>query len=362
MRYLQRRQYKKLVKQILHEGRHARHMRADRADPADLEKLDRAEQGLLEAWNGRADAETLDRAMEQLVESARVVLPPRSQPRIREFVEIGVVAIAVAMGFRTYFIQPFKIPTQSMEPTLYGIKVDRDAEAGWMDKPPMRYVKFLTTGKRHLEVKASTSGPVEFVEDRISRKQYIRIRGRGHRYFGGMEQHVSPGQYVEKGQLLASGTVTAGDHIFVDKIRYNFVKPKRGQIVVFRTEAIQHPEIQKTDHYIKRLVGLPGEVIALRPPHLIVNGQPVTEPEPFERLLSTPYHGYNLAQHRRPPRPLLSQSNDRLKLGDDEYLMFGDNTDVSLDGRYFGGVPQHSLIGPAFAVYWPFGPRWGRAR
>lgn len=362
MNLLQRRKYKKMVRQFLHEGRHARHMREDVAEPADLEKLDQALKTLDEAWAARAEADALDAAMEGVVEQARVVLPRRSHPRMREFVEIGVVAIAVAMGFRTYFIQPFKIPTQSMETTLYGIKVDPDTEPGFLDKPPMRYAKFLLTGQRHMTVKASASGQAKFFRDRISRKQYIVVGGRRHRFYEGMKVHARPGDYVAKGQLLATGTVKAGDHIFVDKMRYNFTKPKRGQIVVFRTEAIRHPEIQKTDHYIKRLVGLPGETISVHPPDLVVNGRVIRDPYPFHRMQKAPYQGYALAPFRRPPQPFLSRPEDELTLGEDQYLMFGDNTNVSLDGRYFGGVPERSLIGPAFAVYWPFGPRWGRVR
>ena len=316
-------------------------------------------------------AEELNSALENAMTAGSRVFPPRSYPRMREFVEIGVVAIAVAMGFRTFFIQPFKIPTGSMEPTLYGIKVDSETPPGMMDKPPMRYLKFITTGKRFVNLRAKSTGYV--VMDRRDRKNFIIVsetdprksaylaRGKRHVYQEGMTIHVSPYQWVQKGDLLASGTVTAGDHIFVDKIRYNFAKPKRGQIVVFRTEAIRHPKIQTTDHYIKRLVGLPGETISVDPPHLVVDGELITEPFPFARLLEPPYHGYDLANPDYPTPPL-GRRNQTLVLKDDQFLPFGDNTRHSLDGRYFGGVPVRSLIGPAFAVYWPFSERWGWAR
>ena len=54
--------------------------------------------------------------------------------------------------------------------------------------------------------------------------------------------------------------------------------------------------------------------------------------------------------------------SDSITLAEDQFLPFGDNTNLSLDGRYFGGVPVRDLIGPAFAVYWPFSPRWGWTR
>ena len=47
-------------------------------------------------------------------------------------------------------------------------------------------------------------------------------------------------------------------------------------------------------------------------------------------------------------------ANKGVKLTDEQYLFFGDNTLSSLDGRYFGGVNRNNIIGPAFAVYWPF--------
>jgi signal peptidase I len=371
MNFLERRRCKKLVQQVLHEARHARHMRADVAEPADLETLRSAEEKLRATWNAKAGADELNRALESAMKAGIRVFPPRSYPRMREFVEIGVVAIAVAMGFRTFFIQPFKIPTGSMEPTLYGIKVDSETAPGLMDKPPLRYVKFITTGKRFVNIRAKSSGYVVLgkrdrknfivVSEADPRKSAYLSRGKRHVYQEGMTLHVTPNQFVQKGERLASGTVTAGDHIFVDKIRYNFTKPNRGQIVVFRTEAIRHPNIQTTDHYIKRLVGLPGETISVDPPHLVVNGEKITGPFPFARLLKEPYHGYELANPDYPVPPL-GRPNQELVLQDNEFLPFGDNTRHSLDGRYFGGVPVRSLIGPAFAVYWPFSERWGWAR
>jgi signal peptidase I len=55
----------------------------------------------------------------------------------------------------------------------------------------------------------------------------------------------------------------------------------------------------------------------------------------------------------------LQGPQDRLPLGDGEYLPMGDNTFQSLDGRYFGPIPEKNIVGPAFCVYWPFGRRWG---
>jgi len=170
---------------------------------------------------------------------------------------------------------------------------------------------------------------------------------------------------VEKGQLLALGKVCGGDMIFVDRIRYNFLPMRRGDIIVFRTAHIADPRVQKNQHYIKRLVGLPGETIQIgvdeqhpEGRYLVVNGKKIEAPFAFHRLLTDPrYAGYTLQ-----PGSRLSQPDDKITVGPDEFLPFGDNTRNSQDGRYFGPVPRNDLLGPAFMVFWPLTHRWGLAR
>lgn len=364
----------KWVKQVLHQARHARNMRSDIADPEDLKMLDEAQQALTEAWQNKAPVDEVDRLVDALSEQAGKVYPQRSHPGLRENIEIVAVAICIAMAFRTYFIQPFKIPTGSMQPTLYGIQVDGDATPTWLDKQPMRLIKFLCTGQRYVEVKAQTSGTIVHAIDRANRQELLFVDpnpndshpGVPHDIFSDMKREFNNGNVVAKGQVIASGMVTAGDHIFVNKIRYNFNKPNRGDIVVFRTEEINHPDIRKTDHYIKRLVGLPGEDVQIDPPYLVVDNKKVDQPHPFWRLVNETnqgYNGYALARSDgRPSSARLRHPDDRVQVGGSEFLPFGDNTLHSLDGRYFGGVPMRSLIGPAFAVYWPFSERWGFAK
>ncbi len=357
---LARAKQKKWVKQALHESRHARHMRADIAAPEDIAALKDGERALLDLWRSKASAEEVDRKIDELVEQAHVVFPPRPRARIRENVEIFTVAICVAMGFRTYFIQPFKIPTGSMQPTLYGITVDPEATPTWSDRMPFRPIKFLMTGERYREVRARASGRMDAVTDFQQRNQYLRVGGLLHEINPNMKFYFRPGNHVVKGQVLASGRVRSGDHIFVNKVKYNFSRPRRGDVAVFRTEHIRFPGISPAEHYIKRLVGLENEEISIEPPYLVVNGNPVTEPWPFRRLLEEEgYNGYVLPRVDQPPMPLMQRPTDVLRLGPGEFLALGDNTGASLDGRFFGGVPMDSLLGPAFMVYWPFGPRWG---
>jgi signal peptidase I len=370
MNVFQRRRLRKVSRQILHEAAHARNMRGDIADPGDLKALREAEAAVQDAWKDPSGA-GVNQALEALSERSRKVLPSRPYAAVRENVEILAVAIIVAMGFRTYFVQPFKIPTGSMQPTLYGITVQVDQEPHWTDMPPFRYAKFLLTGQRYIQVKAKADGYVGFARDAVRREEFILVypntrrgtRGVRHKAHSNLPRLVQRGQRVDKGTVLARGMLRSGDHIFVNKVKYNFVKPKRGDIVVFRTEHIDHPDIQKTDHYIKRLVGLPGETVSIDDRHLVINGKRITEPYCFQRLLNEDgYVGYTYARTEKAPRPFLAGPSDRLQLTPDQFLPFGDNTRFSLDGRYFGGVPTRDILGPAFAVYWPFGERWGRVR
>lgn len=373
MNYFRRRRLKKLSRQVLHEASHARQMRKDIAEAKDLAALKEAEAGVQQLLQQPYDEPVIHQALEHVSACSHKVLPPRPYARVRENVEIFAVAIIVAMGFRTYFIQPFKIPTGSMQPTLYGITVQGDVQPHWTDVPPFRYVKFLITGDRFVEVKAKSDGYVSFARDQLRREDYILVypdarpgtQGVRHKAHAGLPRRVKRGQRVDKGTVMASGLLRSGDHIFVNKVKYNFVKPKRGEIVVFRTEDIDYPGIQKTDHYIKRLVGLPGETVSLEPPYLVINGQRITEPYCFDRLLNQKakgYEGYMFARRDSASSPVLSMPSDSVILDQEHFLPMGDNTQFSLDGRYFGGVPTEDMLGPAFAVYWPIGPRWGRVR
>ena len=64
------------------------------------------------------------------------------------------------------------------------------------------------------------------------------------------------------------------------------------------------------------------------------------------------------------PRPhsRIPEEGAEIRLGEKQFLPFGDNTYSSLDGRYFGPVSEQALVGPSFFVYWPLGPHWGLAR
>ncbi|MGD9612083.1 MAG: signal peptidase I [Kiritimatiellia bacterium] len=374
MNYFEKRRLKKAIHGVRHLLCHALRMRADVAAPAVLAAAQAAETELAAAWRAR-DWDRLDAAGETAAAAAEKLMPPRPFPKWRENVEVLVVAISLAMACRTYFIQPFKIPTGSMQPTLNGVTARPQEGKRWYDVPPLSVVNLALFGERYVEIRARNSGRLEFagmLDDRyafrIGSQIYpLWLAMKPDRPFfdpdpeRSLKLHARPGDRVEAGQLIASGRVRQGDHIFVNKIAYNFARPRRGQVIVFDTNYIPEKErlgIRADTFYIKRLVGLPGETISIRDRHLVADGQPVTEPFPFKRLTTDPrYRGYV-------PRPnsLLPAENAEIRIGAGQFLPFGDNTYSSLDGRYFGPVSEQALVGPSFFVYWPLGPHWGLAR
>jgi signal peptidase I len=361
MNFFERRRYKKLVRHLRREARHARNMRGDVADPEALRLLAVAETNLVAAWATR-NAEQVEQAGDEISACILKVSPPRAFPRIRENVEILTVALAVAMGCRTYFIQPFKIPTGSMQPTLYGITVQPQASKTFMDMVPLNIIELGLFGEKYIEVKASLSGQVDTRYSVDEESMIFYVAGVPHKIRRGLTLYFSPGDYLAKGQVMGSGRLKIGDHIFVDKIRYNFSRPKRGQIIVFSTDAIQYPRIRPNSFYIKRLAAMPGEEVSIDPPYLVADGRRIEEPYPFRRLLTDKeagYIGYTLPHKQADAQVFMGSSVDRKLLGPRSYLPLGDNSAFSLDGRYFGPVDRESLVGPAFMVYWPFTKRWG---
>lgn len=361
MNYFERRRLRKAVHHMLHEAAHARHMRSDIADAEDVRRLVEAEEALRATLKACQEPE-VEKAADALRAAIDKVYPPRRDSKWRENVEVFAVALAVAMAFRTYFLQPFKIPTNSMWPTLYGITVDPSARRDAFDIFPLNLVRLAVFGEKYIEVIAEASG-VPRVDPRSNDETLtVWIGGTAHQLPLDLKCWTFDPRnppFVNAGQILAAGRRRYGDHIFVNRVGYNLHRPARGDIFVFSTTDVAYSGVRTNDNYIKRLVALPGETVRLEPPHLVVDDRKLTEPEPFQRMLTQadeyPGIGYAYPQASdavlAPPRVL--------KLSATQYLPFGDNTLHSLDGRYFGPVEQARIIGPACFVYWPFGKRWG---
>jgi len=238
----------------------------------------------------------------------------QKSPALRENIEVLLVAVIVAMAVRTFFIQPFKIPTGSMQPTLYGVY-----------PPP-------------------NDRPTEYVR----RPPSILERLAGIIFQGKMYETY--------------GYRTRGDHIFVDKISYHFRKPRRGEVIVFDTTHIPEiPAPSRGNFYIKRLIGLENDVIQIKPPYVLVNGEVLDERPAFKRIysLENGYHGYVIPETYPAPKYFPSSAST-YTVPPKHLFPMGDNSRSSLDGRFWGSVPQEDLVGRAVFVYWPFSERFGR--
>jgi signal peptidase I len=133
------------------------------------------------------------------------------------------------------------------------------------------------------------------------------------------------------------------DRVLACRFCYHLSAPSRGDIVVFNTPKLAKQECGSEGTFVKRLIGLPGEVWEERAGYVYING----------RKLNEPY----IQQGRRDDRTLglsdLPPRNTYRRIPKDYYLMMGDNRQSSCDSRVWGLVPKKNLIGKVFATYWP---------
>jgi signal peptidase I len=178
-------------------------------------------------------------------------------------------------------------------------------------------------------------------------------------------------------------TILIGDRVFVNKLAYDlkvpyttlqlikWSAPERGDIVVFLSP-------QDGTRLIKRVVGLPGDTIAMQDDHLLINGRFVYYGPPEKRIVDQiepteqaryVFFSENLPgkQHAvvfTPSRPSLDTFR-ATSVPDGKYFMMGDNRDNSADSRVFGFVDRRLIVGRATMVVISregsfLHPRWNR--
>jgi signal peptidase I len=160
-------------------------------------------------------------------------------------------------------------------------------------------------------------------------------------------------------------TLLIGDYLLVDKVHYSqggiwgkilpYRELERGDIVVFRYPLA--PEL----HFVKRVIGLPGDHVKLVDRHIYVNGQ-LMHDEKFARFTL-----FDLNRSRDDFPQLDSPDNmdpgwlnelpkivknGELVVPPNEYFVMGDNRDHSLDSRYWGFVPRENVVGRPIVIYW----------
>ncbi len=232
----------------------------------------------------------------------------------REWLDTLVVALSVAMAFRAYFYEPFKIPTGSMQETLWGFHTSAGDEKGSWDSFPLSLVKWAWTGSRTVEWISPTTGQVRCMP-RNDGFATVKIGTADESWSLPTDAcRALHGKFVRAGDVLWKGTITTGDFIFVNRWKWNFVQPKDGEVMIFSTTGIK--ALPQGTHYIKRMKARPGETYTLEHP---IPGGPAT-----------------------------------VTMKDGEYFACGDNFNNSFDSRYWGPVPAENLRGCASIVFWPF--------
>jgi signal peptidase I len=349
------------------------------------------------------DAEGLEKLNKEVMKLGNKLFPPSPWDGWRENVEVFVVAAIMALAIRTFFLQPFKIPTGSMEPTLYGIEPKPSTET-----PPnalYQVFDFLIDGKTYSRVVTRHGGKItgltsgsftiwlEYTDvhmvdsdgneevDRIwIRKQDVELKLGIYEYGApDLKDYHQHQEIYSPGAVLANYVTQTGDQVLVDKMTYNFRPPQRGEVFIFKTSGIpglaneSGPNQEGSEDFIKRCVGLAGDLIEVKPPVLYVNGKPADFGSSFAReFAQTDYYpGYSLVDYSRgegtgvtsdpsrPFDPFDPKNSQTYYVPADCYWAMGDNSPNSKDSRYWGGVPRQNLVGRGYFVFWPFSERWG---
>jgi len=141
-------------------------------------------------------------------------------------------------------------------------------------------------------------------------------------------------------------TLQNNEMILVDKVSYHFHNglPSRGDIIVFHAPPATG---QSGKDFIKRVIGLPGDVIVVKPVngvnHVFVNGKELSEPY----IKEAPFDTY--------PQQCIGRFTTCVgnRVPADKVFVMGDNRNASYDSRMWGYVPKSDVIGRALISYWP---------
>jgi signal peptidase I len=169
-------------------------------------------------------------------------------------------------------------------------------------------------------------------------------------------------------------TLLTGDYLLVDKVEYSapgwwrallpYDQVRRGDIIVFRYPV--HPE----QHFVKRVIGRPGDRVRIRDSIVYVNGRSHAEDYALLKPLgfdgfrdnfpTTRYTSSKVTADWSEEFPQLTR-NGELIVPQGHYFVLGDNRNESLDSRYWGFVSQENIVGKPMLIYLSFEPHrsWG---
>ncbi len=401
--------WKKEAQEFYKAGKKFVHFKRDLLKPDRVDEIKARLRDLKTAMKGPNAKENAQEAIRQLDSTCENALPRQAKKNpLGDQIESLFVTLVIVLGLRSYYTQPYVIPTGSMQPTLNGVicsAVDKDEWAN----PIVRVGEKVLRGRAHVYKKAPVdlivpSTSIGFVEQnpgsfkllqtfhRVARLNFenksIMAHGLPASSFAqqgafSLQTLISNhgvrknGRIViPKGTVLYSGTADSGDVIWADKMSYHFRKPRRGEVFIFDTRGINTSQgsaslsdQQSATHYIKRCVGVPGDTLSIEPPNLLVDGEIATE-KYMRRVMERqgPYaetQGY--IPGYGPGGDYLGRVGQQFSLKDNsrkpwkaEYAAMGDNTENSLDSRYWGSVKEFNIVAPARFTLWPITTgHWG---
>lgn len=133
-------------------------------------------------------------------------------------------------------------------------------------------------------------------------------------------------------------TFQSGDYLLTDKISYKTGNPQRGDVIVFHAPPEAGCPTGTGCDFIKRILAVPGETVAVHDGNVYINGKKIEEnyiPSDFETL---------------PGKFITGRT---VTIGPDEYFAVGDNRSHSSDSRVWGPVNRSEIVGKAFFRYFP---------
>lgn len=331
---------------------------------------------------------------------------------LHENFEVLLVAAILAIGIRMFFIQPFRIPTNSMYPTYNGMTFEVFATPEDRPATLMRPLRAVAFGASRIEADAPVDGEIVIPVFPSNAKEGYSMPGkavRARKWFGILPtidaqfpvyvgdqkvlvqvplefqlskvvwerfgvptlEKLSLGQggvwlyhtgvQAKKGEPFLSFDILLGDQLFVDRMSYHFIRPNVGAPIVFRTDRIPGmSEGERGKYYIKRLVGTPGDTLQVKGSTLYRNGAPITGADAFD-LNSRKVGEYEGYLPTISPRDLITLDQP-YTVKKDTYIGMGDNSDESADSRVWGPMPTSALVGRALIIYYPFTKHVGLAK
>ncbi len=232
---------------------------------------------------------------------------PNTKHIIKEWIQSILIAFIVAMFIRTFFIQPYRIPSGSMLPTL---------RVG--DHPLVNKLIYKIREPQRGDVVVFLYPVIEYGCTECMFK--YKFLGLFNRY-----EYSYIYDYREDYDKVQYGNIP------FEELPKDWICPACGADKSSFRELTRKP-------FIKRLIGLPGETVKIENGKIYINGSQLQEPSSIT--------GRNYVAERQ-------FGTEETKIPLDSYFVLGDNTTNSKDSRYWGFVPKKNIIGKATFIYWP---------